>query len=109
MTPGQPYEKELPRSSTWLYFSRLPIGLTDEEFRDYLTDIGVDLPLENVSVRQYPQGSCAKIATTNDMVAVLVNWLINGEPLRGHRVVAERPGRRQDVELERGMGSETRF
>ncbi len=81
------FEKKIPVGA-WLYFNRLPSDTTDVEFQEFLAVHGIDLPLENISVRQYENGSCAKVTVPNDTVSCLINWAINGDKLRGKSVLA---------------------
>jgi hypothetical protein len=83
------YEKELPRGLTWLFINRQADNLTDVEMQSFLADRGIDLPLEYISVRNFPGGkSAAKIAIPRDVVEDLVNRAVNGDSLRGAPVVA---------------------
>jgi len=73
------YEKVLPRSTTWLFLNRLADNLTDLELQSFLANHGIHLPLENISVRNFPSGkSAAKIAVPNYIVEDLVNRALLG-------------------------------
>jgi hypothetical protein len=81
--------RELPIGMR-LYFNRLPGSLGEEAFQDYLYQLGLDFPIENISVKSYPRGvSGAMVVVPTAIVALLVNWAINGQKLQGAEVVAE--------------------
>jgi len=80
-------DKEIP-SGTWLYFTDMAAGITDVALQEFLANCGIDLPLENISVRQYPHCSGAKVTITREATARLVNWAINGQQLNGRNVEA---------------------
>jgi|SRR6266852_30491 len=88
-----PTEKLLPSHAQWLFFGKLPLETTDESFRQFLLTIGIDLLLSHISVRQYPAINCAnaKIAIPRQMVADLMNWVVNGAQLGGREVSARIP------------------
>jgi hypothetical protein len=80
LTYDQPYEKTIPKGATWLYLNKLPRDITDAEIQAFMYERGLDLPLENISVRAYPNGSSAKIAVSNEVVSTLVNWALSSDP-----------------------------
>ena len=82
-----PYEKVLP-SGWWIYFNRLPSRLTDLELQTFLAEIGLPLPLEQISIREYGDGSAAKIVLQKDDVIPILNWMIDGKKLRERDVTA---------------------
>jgi hypothetical protein len=79
--------KHLPRGMAWLFFSHLPPNVTEESFQAFLAKQGIHVPTEQISIRNYSSNSCAKVAFHNDVVALLINWAINGEKMHGRDVV----------------------
>ena len=80
-------EKQLP-SGTWLYFRSLSVETTDVTLQEFLASRGIDLPLENISVRLYPDSTSAKVTITREVTEQLVNWAIDGQKLNGRDVQA---------------------
>jgi hypothetical protein len=81
-------EKTLPKG-TWMFFNQLPSYATEQDVRTFFYEVGLDIPLECISVRNFgSNGSNAKISISNEMTLLLVNWAINGAKMQGHDVVA---------------------
>jgi len=81
----QPYRKELPRG-LWLYFNRLPIGISDADLQKFLhEEAGIWLPRERISVQHYSDGSACKVSVSNHESQQL-NWLLEGKALNGKPV-----------------------
>jgi len=82
-------ERQLPMRAAWIYFNGLPDDLTDTEFQQFLCGCGLVLPIENISVRNFPngRGSSAIAAFEVRMVERLVGWAINEQDIRGCSVV----------------------
>jgi len=83
-----PSEKTMP-PGVWLYFFSLAAELTDADFQSFLAERGMNVPVENISVRSFSQGySSAKVSFPNGVVARLVNWATDGNKLQGVPVTA---------------------
>jgi hypothetical protein len=81
-------ERKIP-AGDWFYINRLPLGTTDVQLQTFLAEHGIDLELDRISVRQYPNCSSAKISVSRPVVEKLVNWAINGDMILNHPVLAE--------------------
>jgi len=79
--PNSSYEKRVPLGA-WMMIDQLPPSITDEELQTYLASRGMWVPLENISVRQYPEYAVAKISVPNDVVGALVDWAIDKTPVQ---------------------------
>jgi hypothetical protein len=85
---SQRSEKELP-NGYWIRFPHLPPDVTDEEFQQFLSRIGLEIPVERISVRHYNDGTCVLVSFEQNLMVTLVNWVINGDKLRDHEVLAK--------------------
>src|SRR6516162_3435450 len=84
----QPYRKELPRG-VWLYFNRLPIGISDADLQKFLhEEAGIWLPRERIIVQHYSDGSACKASVSEHELASLLHWLLAGKPLSGKTIYA---------------------
>ncbi len=90
--PGQE-EKPLPRNTQWLFFHRLAVDTTDEDVRQFLYSIGLDIPLEHISctVRGDGQRASASVAIPQEQISYLVNCAINGQKLKNCTMWATLP------------------
>lgn len=71
----------------WILALSLSDETTQESLQAFLADRGVDLPLENISIKQNPKGTSALVSINNEVAAVLVDWALNGAPLHGKPVL----------------------
>jgi DNA phosphorothioation-dependent restriction protein DptG len=82
-------EKHIPKGF-WVYMNRLPAGTTDEKLRVWLAALGIDIPIENISVRLRRDGDMGAVVNYPQDVAVrLLNWAIGDQKLAGRPVLAE--------------------
>jgi len=88
-------EKKLPHG-VWLYFNRLAVETTDVSLQEFLASRGIDLPLENISVRVYQNCACGKVAIPHGVVEQLLNWAIDKQQLHGRNAVASYAVHRPD-------------
>ena len=86
-TPAGTPAKQLPRGMTWIFFSQLPMDVTEESFQAFLAKQEIHVPTSQISIRNYNSNSCAKVAISNDVVALLINWAINGAKMGERDVV----------------------
>ena len=84
----QPYEKMVP-GGAWVKLNQLPAKMTDVELNECLASVGIWVPVENISIRHFPDGhSVGKISIPNDSVVALVEWLLKDKPIKGREIVA---------------------
>jgi len=88
-------DKKLP-CGTWLHFNNLPQGTSDVEFQSFLASVGLEVPLENINLRDHAESSSALIAVPNIVVLQLVNWAINGATFQGRPVAGRFLPRKTD-------------
>jgi hypothetical protein len=82
--------RKLPLGLPWVYFNRLPDNLSEEQFQKYLSKQGLDVAIENISVKNFPGGkSSAMVAVPKEIVLQLIMWALNGTKLQGMEVNGE--------------------
>ena len=79
---------ELPPGK-WVFFGGLHRDVTEQELSDFFYDHGLEIPPEAISIRMYTLSSNAIVSVTENALVHLVNWLLNGDQLRGRRVEAQ--------------------
>lgn len=83
------HDKQLP-TGCWYFIPRLSPETTDVVLRDFLAGRGLDLPIENVSVRKRGHFSTAMISVPELEVEDILEWLfaewMTGQLLHGHEI-----------------------
>jgi len=79
-----------------LYFNNLSVDATDVSLQEFLASRGIELPLDNISVRLYPNSAAAKVTITREVTEQLVNWAIDRTQLHGRNVEASSVVRKVD-------------
>jgi len=80
---------ELPRG-TWMYVRNLPVDCTDERLSELFVSLGVNIPPENVSIKQnHKTGATAIVCITRDILADTLNWILSQSSMNGRPVVVE--------------------
>jgi hypothetical protein len=70
-------------SGVWAFALNLDNKTTAEEFQQFLAERQVDFPLSHISVRNSHRGASVKISISDDIAVMLLNWVINGDSLKG--------------------------
>jgi hypothetical protein len=83
--------KPLPRGTFWLFVNRLPADLSEENFSAYLRECNLNIPAENLSIRQCANGrsSSCIVAVPREIIATLFNWVVDNRKFKGYSVEAE--------------------
>ena len=77
--------KELPRGA-FIFARGLDHDVTEEDVHEFLSELGFNIPLENISVKQNSSNSCALVSVTKEIASDTFNWIVGEKRLRGMAV-----------------------
>lgn len=84
MTHTNDDRKQLPQGMR-LYVN-LPAGATEQEFSEWLHSVGLVVPAESISLRNYPGNTSAICVIDREEIIRLLTWVLGEERFRGHKL-----------------------
>jgi hypothetical protein len=95
--------KERLPFGTWLSIRHLPKGTTEESLSAALyQQSGLNIPPDKISVRQHDFHASAMFTVTEDMLAEILNWILEPVKLNGEGISVLRPRRQNNPVTRRG-------